>query len=360
MPDAMINPYNPGAGSPPPALVGRDTELHDFEVAARRLRNGRSDRSQMLIGLRGVGKTVLLREFAQIAMRHGWTCRHLECVEGTDLVQAAAQLVRTTILDLSAGGRLAGWSARALGVLKSFQLTWEIPGAGSVVLGRDAGPVAGRADSGDLSHDLTDLLRAVGQLAREQDTGVLFTIDEIQHLPPARLTPLLVGLHEISQLQLPLLIAGAGLPSARGLLSEARTYSERLFTFVSMDSLSRDAAAEALVRPAEAEGVRWEKAALGEVLDATRGYPYFLQEFGKQAWRVAEGPDRITRGDVLRAAPLVTDELDEGFFSVRGRACHQRGMLLYVGHGVARPRPLSLRRRRRGHGAYDTAGLHRA
>ena len=204
-----------------------------------------------------------------------------------------------------------------MGVLKSFQITWEIPGGGSLVVGADAEPIPGRADSGDLGRDLTDLFRSVGQLAQSNETGVLFTIDEIQYLPAARLTPLLLALHEISQLQLPLLVAGAGLPSVRGLLGEARTYAERLFTFVSMGSLSREAAGEALVRPAAREGIRWEQAAIDEVLRLSAGYPYFIQEFGKQTWRVAAGTDRITRPDVLTAVPIVKEALDEGFFSIR-------------------------------------------
>ena len=238
-------------------------------------------------------------------------------MEETDFVRQAAQLARAAILGLSAGARLGETASRALGVLKAFQLTWDVPGGGAATLGFDTEPAPGRADSGDLDRDLTDLLRAVGLLAKSRKTGVLFTIDEIQYVPASRLKPLLLGLHEISQTQLPLMVAGAGLPSLRGLLGEARTYAERLFTFVSMDSLSEAAAAEALVRPAAKEGVAWDQAALGAVFDATDGYPYFLQEFGKQAWAVAPGPDRITREDVLSALPLVTESLDEGFFSVR-------------------------------------------
>ena len=342
--DPLTNPYSPGAGSPPPALVGRDVEREEFDVAAQRLLRGRSDRSQLLVGLRGVGKTVLLREFGRIGQRRGWRNHHLECVEETDFVQAAAQLARAAILDLSVGTRLNEIGSRALGVLKAFQLTWEIPGGGTASMGFDSDPIPGRADSGDLDRDLTDLLREVGHLARSKDTGVLFTIDEIQYISASRLRPLLLGLHEMSQLQLPLLVAGAGLPSVRGLLGEARTYAERLFTFVSMDSLSRETASEALVQPAAREGVRWEGAALEAVFGATHGYPYFLQEFGKQAWRVAEGPDRITREDVLQAMPRVMHELDEGFFSVRvGRTTKAEREYLRA-MASPRPRPLSIGR----------------
>ena len=315
--EAYRNPYSPGAGSPPPALAGRDTEISEFEVTVERLARGRSDRSQMLVGLRGVGKTVLLREFSTIANQRGWVCQHFECVEDTDLAQTAATLARTAILDISLGKRLAERGSRALGILKSFQLAWEVPGGGSVTLGFDPDPVPGRADSGDLGRDLADLFRVVGQLAEEHGTGVLFAIDEIQYLPAARLTPLLMALHEVSQLQLPLLVAGAGLPSLLGLLGEARSYAERLFVFSSIGSLEREAAVEALASPATEEGVEWDMPALDEVINATSGYPYFLQEFGKQAWRMAPGPDRITRQDVLTSVPLATDELDHGFFSVR-------------------------------------------
>lgn len=315
--DPLRNPYSPGAGSPPPELAGRDVETEAFEVAAQRLLQGRSDRSQMLVGLRGVGKTVLLREYGRIAQEHGWRSQHLECVEDSDFVKSVAHLARAAILELSMGARLGEMGSRALGVLKAFQLTWEIPGGGTAAMGIDTEPIPGRADSGDLGRDLTDLLREVGQLAKSKDTGVVFTLDEIQYIPAAHLTHLLLGLHEISQLRLPMMVAGAGLPSVHSLLGEARTYAERLFTFVSMGSLSRETASDALARPAAREGVHWESAALDRVFEATAGYPYFLQEFGKQAWRVAEGPDRITGADVLRAVPLVTEELDDGFFSVR-------------------------------------------
>lgn len=315
--EAHRNPYSPGAGSPPPALAGRDNEISEFDVTVQRLDRGRAGRSQMLVGLRGVGKTVLLREFNAIAAQRGWVCQHYECDEGTDLAQAAARLARTAILDLSPGKRLAEWGASALGVLKSFQLAWEVPGGGAVTLGFEPDPVPGRADSGDLGRDLADLFRVVGQLAQDQRTGVLFAIDEIQYLPAARLTPLLMALHEVSQLQLPLIVAGAGLPSLLGLLGEARSYAERLFVFSPIESLNREAAFEALASPAEEENVEWETSALEEVLDATSGYPYFLQEFGMQAWRMAPGPDRITRQDVITAVPLAKEQLDQGFFAVR-------------------------------------------
>ena len=313
--DPISNPYSPGAGKRPPALVGRDDQIEAFDVAVRRLAVGRSDRSQMLTGLRGVGKTVLLREFCDVAAGHGWVSQSLEAGEDSPFVRQIAAAAQGTLLDLTPGRRLSQIASRVLGVLKSFQLSWDIPEAGTITLGVD--PVDGRADSRILQRDLTDLLREVAQHAKDSNKGVVITIDEIQHLPKQHLRPLVVGLHEISQLDLPLLMVGAGLPSVLGLLGEARTYAERLFSFVDINSLDDDAAARALAEPASVEGVSWDDDAIEEALSLTHGYPYFLQEFGRQAWRMAEGPDRITRQDVFDAAPLARAELDAGFFRVR-------------------------------------------
>ena len=313
--DPISNPYSPGAGKRPPALVGRDDQIEAFDVAVRRLAVGRSDRSQMLTGLRGVGKTVLLREFRDVAAGHGWVSQSLEAGEDSPFVHQIAAAAQGALLDLTPGRRLAQMASRVLGVLKSFQLSWDIPEAGTLTLGVD--PVDGRADSRILQRDLTDLLREVAQHAQDCNKGVLVTIDEIQHLPKQHLRPLVVGLHEIGQLDLPLLVVGAGLPSVLGLLGEARTYAERLFSFVDINSLDHGAAAQALAEPASVEGVSWDDGAIEEALSLTQGYPYFLQEFGRQAWRMAEGPDRITRQDVLDAAPLARTELDAGFFRVR-------------------------------------------
>ncbi|MDE0668394.1 MAG: ATP-binding protein [bacterium] len=313
--DPVANPYSPGAGKRPPALVGREAEIAAFDVAVRRLALGRSDRSQVLTGLRGVGKTVLLREFRDIAAGHGWACQHIEIGEGDNFVAQIAAAARGALLDLSPTRRLAQAASRVLGILKSFQLSWDIPAAGTLTLKVD--PVSGSADSGILQRDLTDLLRAVAEHAGERDKGVVLTIDEIQHLPRDHLRPLVIALHEVGQAELPLLVAGAGLPSILGLLGEARTYAERLFGFVEINSLDEEAAGRALAEPAAAESVTWDDAALEEVLRRTAGYPYVLQEFGRQVWRMAEGPDRISRGDVLEAAPIAIAELDAGFFRVR-------------------------------------------
>ena len=313
--DPVRNPYSPGAGTPPPALVGRDSELRDFDIAIQRLVAGRSAKSLLLTGLRGVGKTVLLRKFGRLGERRGWVCRHIEVREDQHFPEVVAILVREALLRLSTGEFMADRVRRALGVLKSFQVRWQLLGGGDMVLGLD--PLPGRADSGILDHDLAGLFLEIGEVARDRGSGILFTIDELQFLARDHLAALMVGLHRIGQEQLPFLVAGAGLPSLPGLAGDAKTYAERLFAFKVINSLGKGEARAALAEPAEAGNVRWQPEALDRVVDRTRGYPYFLQEFGKHAWNVAAGPQEITAADVETATPLAAGELDTGFFRVR-------------------------------------------
>jgi len=276
---------------------------------------GRPAKSQMLTGLRGVGKTVLLREFGRISRRHGWTHEQLEATEDLVFVEAMALLVRKALLRLSAGRRASDRARRALGVLRAFRIRWQLPEGGEFDVGFD--PVAGTADSGMLDVDLAALFLELGEVAAEGGSGALFTIDEVQYLSRENLAALIVGLHRVSQEQLPVIVAGGGLPSLPGLAGEAKSYAERLFDFRVIDSLAPEESAMALRQPAEAEGVLWEPAAVDRVLELTAGYPYFLQEFGKQAWDVASGPDVIASADVDAAVPIALVELDAGFFRVR-------------------------------------------
>ena len=313
--DPVRNPYSPGAGAAPPALVGRDAEIEAFDVAVRRLALGRSARSVILTGLRGVGKTVLLGEFGRIAERHGWLYQSIEAAEDLPFAEAIGTVVRKALLRLSPGEVAAARVRRALGVLKSFQLRWKLPNGGDVSVGLD--PVPGPADSGLLDEDLAGLFMEVGSAARDRGVGVLIAIDEVQYLPREHLGALMVGLHRVSQERAPIVVAAAGLPSVPGLLGAARSYAERLFTFTVINSLADADAQVALVSPAAAEGVEWRAEALQRILTETGGYPYFLQEFGKHAWNAADGPGAITAADVDAAVPRAIDELDAGFFRVR-------------------------------------------
>lgn len=284
-----------------------------MDVALQRLRLGRDGRSQMLTGLRGVGKTVMLNEFEHVAGGRGYFHEHVEVGEDGDLTPRLAAAFRRILLSMEARKRVGERVRRALGVLKAFSI--RLPDA--LELSIDVDAVYGPADSGDLATDLSGLFIELGEVARDHDTGVLITIDELHYVALHTLEALVMGLHRAAQLQLPITIAGAGLPSLATLTGEAKSYAERMFTFPVIGSLPDGQAKEALAVPAADESVTWEAAALANVLLATQGYPYFLQEFGKQAWDVADGPHVITADDVRRSIPVATAELDDGFFRVR-------------------------------------------
>ncbi|MGH9105918.1 MAG: AAA family ATPase [Acidimicrobiales bacterium] len=311
--DPVRNPYSPGAGSRPPALVGRDREIDAMDITLQRLLIGRHGRSEMLTGLRGVGKTVLLNEFEQLAEGRGYFHEHVEVNEDGDLTVRLASAFRRALLAMDARRRIGERVRRALGVLKAFSV--RLPGGPELSI--DVEAVHGPADSGDLATDLAGLFVELGEVARDHGTGLLVTVDELHYVDRQALEALIMGLHRSAQLVLPITIAGAGLPSLAALTGEAKSYAERMFTFPAVGSLGEDESRQALEVPARDEGVHWSPRALERVLEVTEGLPYFLQEFGKQAWDAAEGPDEISLDDMERSIPVATAELDDGFFRVR-------------------------------------------
>ena len=311
--DPVRNPYSPGAGTRPPALVGRDREIDAMDVTLQRLLLGRDGRSLLLTGLRGVGKTVLLNEFEQLATGRGYFHEHLEVAEDGTFAPKLAAALRRVIIAMDAKRRIGERARHALGVLRAFSL--RLPDGAELHL--DVEPVHGPADSGDLASDLAGLFVELGELARDHHAGVMLTVDELHYVDLATFSALIVGLHRATQLRLPITVAGAGLPSLATLTGDAKTYAERMFTFPRIGSLDADLALEALTTPARDEGVAWDDGALRLILEVTGCYPYFLQEFGKAAWDVADGPERITADDVRRSIPVAIAELDDGFFRVR-------------------------------------------
>ena len=308
--DARENPYAPGAGTKPPALTGRDGEIEAFEIMLERLRRGAADQSMILRGLRGVGKTVLLNTFEDLAVERDWLTVFKECEESTSLPGLVARHCRRLIDDLGPGARVKRLLRSALDRLSTFTVVDPNGFELRFDLGR------GKADTDSLSDDFTDLLVALGAAADERGRGVLFLLDEVQFLHPAEFGPFVVGLHRINQKALPLTCVAAGLPSLPALAGEAKSYAERLFTYPAIDRLDREAADEALARPAWARQVAFSKSALAAAYERTRGYPYFIQECGKYTWNVATG-SRIDRGDVARGWELASHALDDGFFLVR-------------------------------------------
>ena len=313
--DPRRNPYAPGAGTPPPELAGRDDLIERAAIALDRIRAGRSARSLILYGLRGVGKTVLLNRIRLDAEARGILSVKIEAPEERSLPALLAPALRATLLRLSrneAAKALVSEAWRALaGFIKSLKIKYQ-----DIEVGLDVEAEPGLADSGDLDSDLTELLAAVGAAAAGRETAVVLFIDELQYVPPDQLGSLIGALHETNQEQRPITLVGAGLPQLVGQFGRAKSYAERLFEFVSIDRLDRDAAEAALSVPAAAEGVDYDVQAVAEILGQTQCYPYFLQEWGKHSWDLADGSP-IDLRDAQEATLQALAELDGSFFRVR-------------------------------------------
>ena len=312
--DRFENPYRPGAGSAPPALVGRDDLIDDFEVTVRRALDKRPGKSCVLLGLRGVGKTVLLNRFTETAERMKMKVGFIEASEGGGFPELLAVRLRRILLELEQNAARRALSAvkRALSVLVSFTHTFA--DGSSVAVSVE--PLAGQADSGVLSEDLTDLLVAVGEAADSCGSGLLSAIDELQYLTEEELAAVVGAAHRVVQLDLPVVVAGAGLPQVPALLGNARTYAERLFEFPEIGSLNDEDAAAAVVLPAAGLDVKIDDEAVTRIVTESGSYPYFLQEWAYHAWNAAPASP-ITDDDVRSARPSVVDKLDRDFFRVR-------------------------------------------
>jgi hypothetical protein len=309
--DEGLNPYRPGAGTSPPALLGRDALIHHFGVTVRRTLQGKPGKSVMPIGLRGVGKTVLLNRFTEIAQMEGLSVGFIEAPESGDFRYLLAALLRKILLGLDKPG-VGEKVLRALRVLKTFAA--QLPDGTKLSIDVDA--LVGHADSGVLADDITDLLIAAGEAAQARRTGLLIAIDEVQYLSDEELAALITAIHRTTQLDLPVMLVGAGLPQLPGLAGDAKSYAERLFEFPEIGSLTDDDARAAIVIPANDQGVEFTDEALALILDTTHGYPYFLQEWGYHIWNAADRSP-ITGDDVRRVQPAVVAHLDKNFFLVR-------------------------------------------
>ena len=313
--DPIKNPFSPGAGSPPPELVGREPILEQARILLGRVKQKKPEKSMLLTGLRGVGKTVLLNEIKRMADNDGYHTISIEAHEGKALGPLIAPYLRSLLHDLD---RLAGAGdkvKRGLAVLRSFIGGLKIT-FGDVGIGLDIDPEKGSADSGDLEIDLPNLFEAIGEAAEDRHCAVAIFIDEIQYFSHKELGSLIMAMHKMQQRQLPLLLLGAGLPILPGMAGESKSYAERLFSFPIVGELSQENSAKALQEPAQNAGVAYEITALDEVFNLTKGYPYFLQEWGYVSWNLAtESP--IGLEVVRNAKSTVIPRLDENFFRVR-------------------------------------------
>ncbi|MDX1252597.1 MAG: AAA family ATPase [Gammaproteobacteria bacterium] len=313
--DPLHNPFSPGAGSPPPELAGRSRILEQARVTLGRIKAGRPERSQLLIGLRGVGKTVLLNKIREMAEEMGYRPVFIEAHENKPLAALLLPPLRQLLISLDRMATVSEKAKRGLRVLKSFfngvKLKYQ-----DIEIGIDIDPEEGTADSGDLEADLSALFLALGEAAMDRGTAIALIVDELQYLSEEELSALIMAMHQISQRQLPVVLIGAGLPQLVALAGRAKSYAERLFQFPELGPLQPEDAAAALQEPVMQENVRFTDEALQEVIVQTQGYPYFLQEWGYQSWNIAD-QSPIEIGDVRQATDESIRRLDTNFFRVR-------------------------------------------
>ena len=313
--DPVRNPYSPGAGTPPPELAGRDDLREQVRIALERVRAGRSTKSVLMVGLRGVGKTVLLDRIRDDAESAGIQTLRVEAPERRSLPAILAPELRQALLRLSQNEKARELARRALRGLAGFVGALKVK-YDDIEVGLDLSPEPGLADNGDLERDLQALLEVVGQAAAQVNTAFALFVDEMQYVEESQLAALISSLHRTAQRQLPVVLVGAGLPQLPGRMGSAKSYAERLFDFPEIGPLSDEDAAVALVNPARDAGVEFEPEALTKIIEATQGYPYFLQEWGKHSWAAANSSP-ITAEDVETASLTAIAALDESFFRVR-------------------------------------------
>jgi hypothetical protein len=317
--DPVRNPYAPGAGQRPPELAGRDEQVRAFDVVLERVSRGRPERSLVLTGLRGVGKTVLLNALRGQAVRKGWGTGKLEARPDQSLRRPLSSALHQAVRELGAVTEDGSDADHVLGVIRSFAERQAGPDAklrDRWSPGIDVPAVRGRADSGDVEIDLVELMNDVGGLAADLGKGVAVFVDEMQDLGPDDVSALCAACHEVSQSGLPVIVVGAGLPHLPAVLSASKSYSERLFSYQRIDRLSRAESDRALTAPAAEEDAAYDESALAAMYEATGGYPYFIQAYGKTVWDLAPRSP-ITVDDVAVAAPEAERELAVGFFGSR-------------------------------------------
>ena len=309
--EATGNPYTPDMGARPPFLAGRDSELAYFEEIIQQLGAGGTQRHLILTGLRGVGKTVLLNEFEAACEEANWPGEAFEIAADADIGPVVARLARKALLQMSATRRAGDAARRALSVLKTFSVT-----VGDATFSLDVDGLEGVADSGDLASDMRDVMVEIGRAAQAHELGFALILDEMQNLTKADLEALIVGLHRAKQKNLPVALVGAGLPLLPAMTGNAKSYAERGFEFREIGALGHVAAAAALEEPARRQEVAWQGDAVERVIELADGYPFFLQEYGRVAWKVRRDAT-ITAADIVAAEPIARDFLDENFFSQR-------------------------------------------
>lgn len=313
--DPLLNPFSPGAGSPPPELAGRQPILDRARLALGRLKNGKSEKSFLLVGLRGVGKTVLLNEIHKLAEAEGYKSVLIEAHENKSLAALLLPPLRQILHALDRMENISVKVKRSFQVLRSFFNGIKIK-LQDIEFSLDVDPETGTADSGDFESDFPVLLEAIAEAAADRKVAVAIVIDELQYLKEKEMSALIMAFHRIAQRQLPLVLVGAGLPQLRALAGRSKSYAERLFDFPEIGPLKGQDAINAVQEPVKEQNVKFTERALGEIIEKTQGYPYFLQEWGYQAWNLS--PTSTIDLDVIQQATIESiRRLDESFFRVR-------------------------------------------
>jgi hypothetical protein len=313
--DAIKNPFSPGAGSPPPELVGRESILESARILFGRIIEKRAEKSILLTGLRGVGKTVLLNEIDRLAIKTGYRTVVVEAHEDKALAALLVPPLRKLLYELDRIAGAGDKAKRGLAVLKGFMNGLKVS-LGDIEVGLDIDSEKGAADSGDLESDLPNLFIAVAEAASERNIPVALLIDELQYFNSKELSALIMAMHKMQQLRLPMVLLGAGLPILPRLAGESKSYAERLFSFPPIGALNEPDALKALQDPTRVAGVEFDTQAAKEIYRLTQGYPYFIQEWGYQSWNHAAASP-ITLQVVKDATATVIQRLDENFFRVR-------------------------------------------
>lgn len=313
--DEADNPFVPGAGTPPPLLVGRDKLVRTAEIALSRAKNGRHGKSFVAVGLHGVGKTVVLNKVRRHAEDNGFQVVYIEAQSEESFVSLLAPQLRSILINIHRLSAASDLADKALGSLSNFANALKIS-IGEIGIEFNFASVAGQADSGNLANDLPELFVAVGKAAAEANTAVVILVDEIQYLPDPEISALVMAIHRVNQYGLPIVMIGAGLPQILGKMGDAKSYAERLFDFPRVEALSRDNSHKAIAEPAHEQDVVFLEPALDAIFAMTEGYPYFLQEWAFAAWNAAK-QSPIGLNVIYAAKPEAIRRLDESFFWVR-------------------------------------------
>lgn len=325
--DPLQNPFSPGAGSPPPSLAGREAIIEQCQNLLGRVQLGHPEKSLILTGLRGVGKTVLLNEIEELAQQKGFKTLSIEAHNRKSLVESLIPKLRSILYSLDRMGKIGQHVKYALGVLRSFIGSVKAT-VHDIAISIDIDPETGVADSGDIEFDLPELFLVIGAAAKAHDTCILLLIDEVQYFSEKELSALIMAMHKMHQKKMPIAFIGAGLPMITALAGESKTYAERLFDFPIIGALSEQDVASALNQPAKQRNAHFTDAAISEIYQQTVGYPYFVQLWAYQTWNQACAPE-IEQQDVIACQHEVIHKLDESFFRVRfDRVTHKEKQFL--------------------------------